>query len=443
VAAQRQIGPLFRRHVRRPRLTGVLDQTEARAIVLLAPAGYGKTVLAAEWTQERPNVAWYRSTAASADLAAFSADLCTVLGRVVPGAGERLEARVAAGVAADARTLAELVAEDLDGWPADGLLVIDDYHLAAEAPGVDELVECLFTLSPLRLLVTTRARPSWSTARRVLHGHVSEIGRDQLAMTHAEAEHVLAGHPPGIVRDALHQSEGWPALIGLAAIAADSDLPKRAADETRYRYLAEEVLRRQPSHVQDFMLAACVPLAIDERIARDVLGLSGVRGAIEQLIENGLLQPVDGRSAFHPLLRTFLMQKLAEVDPGTASALARRAADDAVEHGRPDEAFELALEHGDREHACDIAAASAGIAIARERHPDLVLMDLGLPDMDGWHALREIRADNGTAGLRVVAFTADAMVGDRERALASGFDGYMSKPIDFSTFAASVEGHLG
>jgi CheY-like chemotaxis protein len=87
--------------------------------------------------------------------------------------------------------------------------------------------------------------------------------------------------------------------------------------------------------------------------------------------------------------------------------------------------------------------AAAGIAIARERHPDLVLMDLGLPDMDGWHALREIRADNGTAGLRVVAFTADAMVGDRERALASGFDGYMSKPIDFSTFAASVEGHLG
>lgn len=82
--------------------------------------------------------------------------------------------------------------------------------------------------------------------------------------------------------------------------------------------------------------------------------------------------------------------------------------------------------------------AAAGIALARERLPDLVLMDLGLPDMDGWEALREIRADRGTAGLRVVAFTAHAMIGDRARVLAAGFDGYLSKPIDFATFAQSV-----
>jgi two-component system cell cycle response regulator DivK len=85
---------------------------------------------------------------------------------------------------------------------------------------------------------------------------------------------------------------------------------------------------------------------------------------------------------------------------------------------------------------------AAAIALARDRLPDLVLMDLGLPDMDGWQALREIRADQRAAGLLVVAFTADAMLGDRERALAGGFDGYMSKPIDFATFAESVEGYL-
>ena len=83
-----------------------------------------------------------------------------------------------------------------------------------------------------------------------------------------------------------------------------------------------------------------------------------------------------------------------------------------------------------------------GIALARDRLPDLVLMDLGLPDMDGWQALREIRADPRGADLRVVAFTADAMIGDRVRALAGGFDGYMSKPIDFATFAQTVEGYL-
>jgi two-component system cell cycle response regulator DivK len=86
--------------------------------------------------------------------------------------------------------------------------------------------------------------------------------------------------------------------------------------------------------------------------------------------------------------------------------------------------------------------AAAGIAMARNRLPDLVLMDLGLPDMDGWQALREIRADQRAAELLVIAFTADAMLGDRERTLAGGFDGYLSKPIDFATFAASVEGYL-
>jgi CheY-like chemotaxis protein len=82
--------------------------------------------------------------------------------------------------------------------------------------------------------------------------------------------------------------------------------------------------------------------------------------------------------------------------------------------------------------------AEAGVALAREMLPDLVLMDLGLPDMDGFQALREIRDHPGTADLRVVAFTAHAMVGDRSKVLAAGFDGYLSKPIDFETFARSV-----
>lgn len=80
-----------------------------------------------------------------------------------------------------------------------------------------------------------------------------------------------------------------------------------------------------------------------------------------------------------------------------------------------------------------------GVRMARERRPDLVLMDLGLPDMDGWQALKEIRNSAGDAArLRIVAFTAHAMVGDQERALKAGFDGYLSKPIDVATFAAVV-----
>ena len=84
-----------------------------------------------------------------------------------------------------------------------------------------------------------------------------------------------------------------------------------------------------------------------------------------------------------------------------------------------------------------------GVRLVRERSPDLVLMDLGLPDIDGRAALQEIRTTvPGGPGIKVVAFTAHAMVGDRERALASGFDGYLSKPIEFATFAESVEALL-
>jgi CheY-like chemotaxis protein len=81
-----------------------------------------------------------------------------------------------------------------------------------------------------------------------------------------------------------------------------------------------------------------------------------------------------------------------------------------------------------------------GIRLVAERSPDLVLMDLGLPDMGGRDALHAIRTTLPDGkDLRVIAFTAHAMVGDRERALAAGFDGYLSKPIDYASFVRSVE----
>jgi two-component system cell cycle response regulator DivK len=80
----------------------------------------------------------------------------------------------------------------------------------------------------------------------------------------------------------------------------------------------------------------------------------------------------------------------------------------------------------------------AGILEAQTMRPDLVLMDLSLPGMDGWEALRRLRADGRTRDLRIVALTAHAMAGTRDEALAAGFDGYLSKPIDALTFAETI-----
>ncbi|MDQ6892400.1 MAG: response regulator [Acidobacteriota bacterium] len=84
-----------------------------------------------------------------------------------------------------------------------------------------------------------------------------------------------------------------------------------------------------------------------------------------------------------------------------------------------------------------------GVALTRERHPNLVLMDLSLPVLSGWEATREIKADPDTASIPVIAVTAHAMQGDRERALAAGCDGFVAKPIDEETFASVVASFLG
>ena len=83
-----------------------------------------------------------------------------------------------------------------------------------------------------------------------------------------------------------------------------------------------------------------------------------------------------------------------------------------------------------------------GVGLARERHPDLVLMDLSLPVLSGWEATREIKSDPSTAAIPVIAVTAHAMQGDRERALAAGCDGFVAKPIDEETFASVVASFL-
>jgi two-component system cell cycle response regulator DivK len=85
----------------------------------------------------------------------------------------------------------------------------------------------------------------------------------------------------------------------------------------------------------------------------------------------------------------------------------------------------------------------AGVALAREAAPALVLMDIQLPGISGIEALARLRADPATRGIPVVAVTASAMMQDRQRILAAGFDGYQSKPINVREFLAAVAGMLG
>jgi two-component system, cell cycle response regulator DivK len=90
----------------------------------------------------------------------------------------------------------------------------------------------------------------------------------------------------------------------------------------------------------------------------------------------------------------------------------------------------------------EACTAEDGLALARDRQPDLVLMDVQLPGMDGVEALGRLRADPLTAGIRVVALTAFAMRADRERFAAAGFDGHIEKPLNVYEFPDQVAAHL-
>ena len=83
-----------------------------------------------------------------------------------------------------------------------------------------------------------------------------------------------------------------------------------------------------------------------------------------------------------------------------------------------------------------------GLAQAKAHRPDLILLDMGLPGMDGWQVAQHLKADPETKTIPVVALTAHAMAGDREKCMKVGCDDYMAKPINVTELVAMIDRHL-
>jgi len=84
-----------------------------------------------------------------------------------------------------------------------------------------------------------------------------------------------------------------------------------------------------------------------------------------------------------------------------------------------------------------------GVEMARSGNPDIILMDMSLPVMDGWTATRTLKDDEATAGIPVIALTAHAMAGDQAKALAAGCDDFDTKPVELSRLLGKIEALLG
>ncbi len=95
--------------------------------------------------------------------------------------------------------------------------------------------------------------------------------------------------------------------------------------------------------------------------------------------------------------------------------------------------FEVALAHDGQQ----------GVDMVKSERPDVVLLDMNLPVMDGWTAARTLRAAEDTARIPIIALTAHAMSGDRDKALQAGCDDYHAKPVDFSRLLSQIDAALG
>src|SRR6478672_461291 len=95
-------------------------------------------------------------------------------------------------------------------------------------------------------------------------------------------------------------------------------------------------------------------------------------------------------------------------------------------------------------HTVVVATDGAqGVAMALSERPDMILMDLSLPVLDGWQATRQIKAGPDTKHIPVIALTANAIAGDREKALAAGCDDYDTKPVELTRLFGKIEALIG
>jgi LuxR family maltose regulon positive regulatory protein len=332
--------------IERPRLTRLLDHATARIVLLVAPAGYGKTTLARQWLAKRSaNTVWYRATPASADVAVLASDIAQVASTELGFSCARIAQRVrsSSDPDAEAATLGRVLAEDFAEWPDGAWLVLDDYQVLASSRGAEALVQTLVEHGDVPLLIASRARPGWVSTRDVLYGDVFELGQSALAMTHGEAASALeassnSDHLTGLVALA----EGWPAVIRLAALTSASlrstpgDVP-----DALYDFFAEELYRELDDEMQRDVSAFALASTITGRLSTTLFGSRG--GAVLRESERrGLLTRQDAQYELHPLLRQFLLLKLDEFDPGFTGKLAESVCRWEIDEQNWEEAIDIA-----------------------------------------------------------------------------------------------------
>jgi ATP/maltotriose-dependent transcriptional regulator MalT len=349
--------------IERPRLTRLLDETSARVIMLIAPAGYGKTTLARQWLANRPH-AWYQAGAASSDVAALALGIAESATRICPGAGHRLREWLptCGDPHNNVDAIIELLSSDLSEWGEDVWFVIDDYD-AIQPGGAEELVHGLFVKRGRGLALTGRRRPAWSSARAVLYGEHLEVGQSSLAMTAEEADAVLT--EPGKEKAAglVALANGWPAVIGLASLTPAASHVHEVIPDALHEFLAQELFASLPPSAQEHLCRLALFPHLTRRLA---ITVGADDAAIEEAIGAGILTAGPAAAVvMHPLLRTFLLANLDSIAGGEGAESVGTVAKALIDQESWDDAFDV-LESHERTDILEALFGSALSSLSKE-----------------------------------------------------------------------------
>jgi LuxR family transcriptional regulator, maltose regulon positive regulatory protein len=344
----RKRGGLHRRRIiERPRLLALLNGSPARVRTLIAPAGYGKTTLAEQWVgQEGRRHAWFTARPSSTDVAALALGLARAATAIVPDCDVRLREHLRAlpAPAEHVDVLAELLGEDLAEWPEDGWMIFDDYHELGSSPEAESFVQELVAESPVQLLIASRQRPSWITARTILYGEVLELNQTELAMDGHEAAEVLTERNAASASGLVALADGWPAVIGLASVSEAELDEAGAVPDALYEFFAEEVFGSLSIDVQAGLKTLAIAPVLDRTLVQELLGKNCDRVCVAAL-DTGILVERGTRFEIHPLARAFLENQLQHDGAADNHNVAR-----CISYFRQrkdwDAAFDLIVRHG-------------------------------------------------------------------------------------------------
>ncbi|MFN8678509.1 MAG: LuxR C-terminal-related transcriptional regulator [Thermomicrobiales bacterium] len=373
-----------------------LNESACPATLILAPAGFGKTTLAASWASQDATTAWLTADVEDASLKRFWAHMHAALGPVAPGLGELVESSLQIPYRAPAAELGRILADELADHGERVQIVIDDIHQIPLGEVHDFLIGLLELAPPsLRLVLTARSAPPLSLNRLRLRGQLNEIGSEDLLFNREEVRAFLAQAGPDTHHDVTgdaaervwRRTGGWAAGLRLMHVGQGGELPGRASmgevpalDDQLLDPLLEETLSSFAPAARQVLLRAALPErccaslvqaiggdSSSHRVTREVLQLARNSGISRRLPHLGAEW-----FEFHPLFRELLLRHLEHSEtPPNLAALHTRAAEWFAANGMYDAAIVHRLAAGDAASAAALVECQVQPALAREDWPNV------------------------------------------------------------------------